>query len=161
MDQNSQIKFKKSTAIYPNRILDKKEVESKFSLDEFGSPNKIFKTMNGLILSEGFERIVYGDHGPYIEFTIENIVWDSWKCFRKNIGYYNIYFPIDGTKIQLYFQRKDVKNLTNPPQGIRSFYGNREEGYADYIVGKCYISPFEINLIINDHETSSLNDIIS
>lgn len=151
----------KSTAIYPNRLSDKKEVETTFSLNEFGNHEKLFKTSEGLLVAEGFERIVYGDHGPYIEFFKEQIVWSSWQINRKNIGYYNIYFPTDGTKVQLYFQRRTVELLPNPPKGTRSFQGNRVDGYDDYIVGKCYISPFEMNLVINDPETCNLGDIIS
>ena len=148
-----------TTAIYPNRIKDKKEVETKFNLNEFGD-NIFFRTRDELLIAKDYERIVYGDHGPYIEFNKNQINWNSWYCKRKNIGYYNIYFPIDKTKIKLYEQIKDVKNLPNPPFGSRSFNGNRKEGYADYKIGKCYISPFEINLVIRNVEFSILKGIL-
>ena len=140
-----------TTAIYENRIKDKKEIYSQFwpFIAEFGDPKVIFKTINDYIICEGYNRIVFGDHGPYIEFLKENIYFDNWICKRKGTGYYDKYYPIDKTNILLYAQRKDVKNLPNPPKGKRSFQGNRKEGYADYVVGRYYISPYEPQLIIN------------
>lgn len=156
-----------TTAIYENRIKDKKELESEIPfLNEYGCEDICFTTPNAKIICLGYNRIVFGDHGPYIEFLKEHVILDQWKCHRKGIGYYDKYYPIDKSHILLYAQRKDVKNLPNPPKGKRSFNGNRKEGYADYVIGRYYISPYERDLlilnrgkIINKFE-SSLKDIL-
>ena len=140
-----------TTAIYENRIRDRKELFANIPLNEFGDNDVVFETVNGLVICIGYNRIVFGDHGPYIEFLDENILPDYWHCERSNIGYYDKYYPIDKSSILLYGQRASVKDLPNPPKGPRSFNGNRKEGYADYIVGRYYISPYERHLrIIKD-----------
>lgn len=72
-----------STAIYENRIEDKKELEEKLHLQEEGNKNIKFFTKNGEIIANGYKRIVYGDHGPYIEFEKENIVCELINAFQK------------------------------------------------------------------------------
>jgi len=135
----------KTTAIYPNRIKDKQELESICDLKEDGKPDIEFLTKDKKTpLAQGYIRIVYGDHGPYCEMLKDNIIWKSWRTIRTDIGYYNIYNPIDGSNIVLYDQRAPVINLKNPPKGPRSFKGNRKEGYADYRVGRLYLNPYDI-----------------
>jgi hypothetical protein len=132
-----------TTAIYNNRLKDKLLVEE-LGLYEFGNKNLIFKTLFDTIIAIGYLRIVYGDHGAYIEFLKENIIWKEWECLRKNFGYYNKYYPIDGSDILLYYQLKHVKDLPNPPKG--GFQGNRKDGYADYRIGRLYISAFDVKI---------------
>lgn len=135
-----------TTAIYPNRQKDKRRVEALYRLEEFGSPDRKFYSPRGLLLAIGYKRMVYGDHGPYIEFAPENIVFENWAQIRPSRYpfYYGIWCPIDNSFITLYDQVRDVKHLPNPPKGPHSFRGNREEGYADYVPGRLYISPEEI-----------------
>lgn len=135
-----------TTAIYPNRQKDKERIEKEYGLDEFGVEDIEFFSSTGLLLATGYTRIVYGDHGPYIEFDQEQIEFESWEMTRSGRWprYYATYYPKDGSNIKLYDQKRDVKHLPNPPKGKSSFRGNREEGYADYKVGFCYIAPDEI-----------------
>lgn len=143
-----------STAIYPNRIKDKEELESLTDLKEDGNPTMLFSTKDGkLPLAQGYIRIVYGDHGPYLEFLKEQIFWAHWNLIRSGIGYYDIWHPIGEISPVLYDQRRTVANLKNPPKGPRSFKGNREEGYADYRMGRLYLSPYEV---IAKHEEKPL-----
>jgi hypothetical protein len=129
----------RTTAIYPNRIKDKAELESLSDLKEDGRPDIEFLTKDKKIpLAHGYIRIVYGDHSPYIELLKDQIYWKFWNCVRLDIGYYNIWNPIDGSNVTLYDQRVLVTNLKNPPKGPRSFKGNRKEGYADYRVDRLY-----------------------
>lgn len=148
-----------TTAIYENRIKERKELLSDIPINEFGDPNVLFYTTSDLLICQGYNRIVFGDHGAYIELLNDNILFDNWKVKRQGIGYYDQYYPTDNSSILLYAQRKDVSNLPNPPKGKRSFNGNRKEGYADYIAGRYYISPYEHHLKImkdnnqlNSHE---------
>lgn len=134
-----------STAIYPNRIKDKQELESIYDLIESGSGDFAFKTKEGLLIAEGYIRIVYGDRAPYLEFLQDQIKWENLDCERKDVGYYNKWFSKKG-RVLVYEQIKTVRNLPNPPSGKLSFNGNRVEGYADYRIGRCYVCPYEIKV---------------
>ena len=97
----------------------------------------------------GYVRVVYGDHGPYIEFKRSMVQMKLIKKFDREVSpdaYYEWLLPSDGSDMKIYDQRRDVKNLKNPPKG--GFRGNRSEGYADYKVGMIYVNPFEIGMII-------------
>ena len=137
-----------TTAIYPNRIRAKKKVEKELKLQEKGNENTIFYTLKNNIFAIGYNRIVYGDHGAYIEFEQSHIQCKLRSKFNSDLPancYYEWLEPEDGSGVKVYDQKKDVKNLKNPPAG--GFKGNREEGYADYKVGKIYVNPFELKLM--------------
>jgi len=139
-----------STAIYPNRLQDKAKLETDTDLVECGSPSLFFYSTKGSLLAQGYVRIVYGDHGPYTEHVREQIVWDAFKCVRTSVGFYDKWIAKDGSNVLLYDQRKTVANLPNPPAGKLSFSGNRPEGYADYRIGRMYISPYDIRIRHSD-----------
>lgn len=155
-----------TTAIYENRIRDKRELESFITLPENGSDKIDFYTRNDLLLCKGYERIVYGDHGPYLEFSVYNVIIENWFAKRTGIGYFDKYYPRDNTGVLMYSQRRTVANLPNPPKGKRSFRGNRKEGYADYKIGMYYISPWFKNLkivrsgIVINNQKCALSDIL-
>jgi len=133
-----------TSAIYPNRVKDKEKVESDLELLEFPKLDVrgtlLFKTKGGTDIARGYRRVVYGDHGPYVEFDESQVFWDNFKCTRRGIGYYDKWYSEDG--VMLYDQLKTVAHLPNPPAGRFSFRGSREEGYADYLVGKIYVDPY-------------------
>lgn len=52
-----------STAIYPNRLRDKAQVEAARGWPEQGSPRTQFLLPSGEVFAVGYRRIVYGDHG--------------------------------------------------------------------------------------------------
>lgn len=89
-------------------------------------------TENGLLLADGYNRIVIGSRGPYVEFhkhqiTKENIIIPKnqrWRIKHDSV-YYNEYRSNDYCSVKIYEQRQPVD-------------------YADYIVGMWYISPFEL-----------------
>ncbi len=155
-----------TTAIYENRIRDRKELFSEIPLNEEGDKDTLFFTNSDVLLCSGYERIVFGDHGPYIEFSVYNVNVDSWFAQRIGIGYYDKYYPRDNSGILMYLQRRTVSNLPNPPKGKRSFRGNRKEGYADYVVGMYYISPWNKNLkivrngVLLNNKKCSLSEIM-
>lgn len=136
---------KQTTAIYPNRQRDKARVETVTGLKEFGNDSFVFRSKYGNVLFIGYRRVVYGDHGPYIEFEPSHAVDEFQRKFNtlppKN-AFYEWLIPSDGSGTKIYLQLRDVKNLKNPPKG--GFVGNRQEGYADYIPGMYYVSPFDI-----------------
>ncbi len=145
----------KSTAIYPNRIEDKLELEEKLSLQEEGNSETEFCLPDKSLFAKGYTRIVYGDHGPYLEFNSSQI-----KCSLNskygnkfdinnlpNVGYKYYYlwlYPNTFRDFKIYFQIKPVTNLPNAPKrtdGKKSNF-NRIEGYADYQKGLFYVDPY-------------------
>ena len=139
-----------TTADSWNRIRDKHRIESSTILREEGAENVEIISPANTVLAVGYKRIVYGDHGPYIELEPRHIVRSAWKClFRKNEkAYYQECFPKDGSGVKLYVQMRDVKNLPNPPSGYWAVRNNRKDGYADYRVGMLYINPDHVHFAI-------------
>lgn len=135
-----------TTATYPNRVLDKEKLEKDSDLIEPGSSNFYFYTPDKILIAKGYIRVVYGDHSPYLEFLKDQICWDNLECKRKDVGYYNKWYPKNNNKILIYEQRKTVKSLKNPPSDGRGFKGNRAEGYADYRIGRVYIDPYQLKI---------------
>lgn len=133
-----------STAHLPNRERDKQRVENSLGLPEFGDATSEFWAVRdyGYIpIALGYERIVYGDHGPYVEFSPEQICWDSFPTFieRPQGCYFDECYTADGMTM-LYYQKRTVKNKANPPSGAWSVANNRSEGYANYVIGKLYVA---------------------
>lgn len=141
-------KIKPTTAIYPNRIREKHKIEKLFDLGEHGNDSTKFHSTKGTLIFQGYVRVVYGDHGPYVEFTKEQLRCEPIKKFNRNVpfnAYYEWQTLDDGSDVKIYWQLKDVHNLPNPPAG--GFKGNRVEGYADYKPGMYYISPYELKVV--------------
>lgn len=146
-----------STAIYENRIQDKIELELKLFINEFGNEQQIFYLTNKKIFAEGYKRIVYGDHGPYLEFEHKHIKCRLFSKFGKSFKhddlpgseckyYYCWLFPYGDENTKVYLQIKPVNNLPNAPKrndGKQSSF-NRKEGYADYKRGMYYVDPYSL-----------------
>ena len=112
------------------REKDREKLEQEFGLPESGKGVDVtFVTPGGYKIADGYERIVYGDRGPYIEFSPEQIAWVNFRCTRKGIGYFDKWFSPDG--VMLYFQRRTVK-------------------YANYLIGKVYVDPYAIKIHVSD-----------
>lgn len=144
-----------TTATYPNRLQDKEKLEKLISLNEIGNSTTEFYIANDL-LAVGYTRIVYGDHGPYIEFEKKNFVLDLKSKFgNDNLDnlpgldfkyYYYWLYPIGHSNLKVYLQIKPVHDLPNAPRrldGLKSSF-NRKEGYADYKRGFYYINPYDL-----------------
>ena len=83
-----------------------------------------------IVFATDFNRIVHGGRGSYFEFETEhlikdavfmpdNMVWRTTPKWRNTVFYYEYRTKVGNLK--LYYQRKTVT-------------------YADYIVGKWYVS---------------------
>ncbi len=80
-----------TTAIYENRLQDKEELESKLDLSEEGDfSTEFYSPSSGTLLFKGYERIVYGDHGPYIEFKLNNIRSKVKSKFGNYVDFNNL-----------------------------------------------------------------------
>lgn len=136
-----------TTAIYANRIQDKEELEHRIGIAEIGNETTVFRTPKGTTFAVGYERIVYGDHGPYIEFRKDQIRCSLNSKFKNPCpptAFFEWLCPTDGSGIKVYDQKRDVRHLKNPPPG--GFNGNRAEGYADYRVGFIYVDPYALSV---------------
>lgn len=86
------------------------------------------------LVGDGYQRIVIGERGPYVEFNVDEInkplfyIPESEK-YRVTCPscYYIEYRSLDDSFTKLYYQKLKVT-------------------YADYRIGKCYISPFDLYL---------------
>ena len=127
-------------------------------MDEFGDSDFEFYIPGGKILFKGYERIVYGDHEPYIEFDKKSLKHTLLSKFGQRIDYNNLpeeckyyyywLFPIGEPRIKIYLQIKPVSNLKNAPRredGRKSNF-NRVEGYADYRRGYFYVDPYDLEV---------------
>ena len=96
-----------------------------------------------VIIAVGYRRVLYGDHGPYIEFTRNQIRWESFpvvKPDKPSHAYYDERFTLD-QHVMAYEQRKTVRDKPNPPPGVWSANNDRvDTGYADYQPGYVYVS---------------------
>lgn len=97
---------------------------------------EIFDLITGIKIASGYDRIVVGDYGPYLEINSNQIEFDnlyikqnqSWRLNSekfKNVKYY--WYEIAENSAKIYYQISTVK-------------------YADYKVGYYYVSPYEIKL---------------
>lgn len=79
-----------------------------------------------MVVAVGYERVVIGDRGPYVEFTISEIIFENFKKINNpSHKYYIEYRSNCESNVKLYFQLLPVN-------------------YADYKIGVCYISPFDL-----------------
>lgn len=84
---------------------------------------------DGTLFANGYNRIVHGGRGDYVEFEKEHILLPLISKFGNNILkdnldiYYWWLYPEGHPDTKVYLQKKTVK-------------------YADYKIGKFYVSPY-------------------
>ena len=142
----------KTTADSTNRIRDKERVSRAIDYEEEGrggigiwSYFNISKShSNRIQIATGYERIVYGDHGPYFEFRPDQIIWKNFPTekLKSKLAYYDEAYSANRS-IKLYLQKKTVEDRPNPPAGMWSTRNYRQGGYADYKPGMVYMSAFD------------------
>lgn len=125
-------KFKTSTRFYCK--FNKKESEKlrSYYKDQLNIPigpsDLSIYSPTGLLLAKGYDRIVIGDYGAYIECSIDKVVVDNIinKFFTNNIYAKYIWkIPKDYSDVKIYLQQGTVS-------------------YADYKIGMYYFDPAEI-----------------
>ena len=102
----------------------------KYLKDVVSSNDLQFYTKTGLLIATGYDRLVIGKRGPYVEFSdvvLDNIHIPNEQKYRLDslVVYYDEYRTNDECNVKVYFQKKTVK-------------------YADYKIGKWYISPYDL-----------------
>jgi hypothetical protein len=105
-----------------------------------GDDETVLHTLDHMVIAKGYERVVIGDRGPYIELANRHILLDGihipkdqhWRYDPKwrDKVYYFEFRSIDQANLKIYLQNKRVK-------------------YADYKEEFWYISPFEVKILEN------------
>lgn len=101
------------------------------------NPAKPLYTHNGIKIAEGFERLVIGDYGTYIEYDLSQVPagmrysvepgqeYRKLPGWRNRVKYIWYTIPDSDPHVKIYWQLRTVS-------------------YADYKRKKFYISPFEV-----------------
>ena len=103
-----------------------------------GDINFKIHSLNGTLISNGYNCIVIGDYGAFIEFDKNQVIRESLQVksgqeyrinnpkYSEHVKYYWL-TPKDDSDMKVYFQKRTVT-------------------YADYEVDMFYVSPYEILL---------------
>jgi|SRR5690349_14202794 len=82
-------------------------------------------TTSGLLIARGYDRASVRGPEPYVEFNYDQIVHDSIRKVQAAHFYFDEYRSNCPSHVMVYLQRMPVS-------------------HADYVVGKYYISPFDL-----------------
>lgn len=108
---------------------------------ERGDPDIKLYTLGGTLIAHGYSRIVIGDYGAFIEIGVDQICPDRICCkpgqeyrysderFANHVKYQWL-TVLDGSEPKIYYQLKAVE-------------------YADYVPGRYYVSPYELQIKSN------------
>jgi DNA repair photolyase len=84
-----------------------------------------FETVTGLHVATGYTRVVVGGRGPYVEFQPAQIIEKNLHKPEQRHVYFDEWRSNDDSNVMVYDQKRTV-------------------AYADYKVGKFYISPTDL-----------------
>lgn len=110
---------------------DKKQIQ----ISPTGDDSTVFLTKNGCRLAQGYNRVVFGGRGAYVEFKPKHV-------FHTNIHIpENQLFRLSDPRIYyIEFRSGDEAN-------VKVYYQMRTVAYADYKIGMFYICPTQLKLI--------------
>lgn len=91
------------------------------------------------LISIGYNRIVIGDYGAFIEFDKNQVVYENIQI--KKGEEYRIYDDHYNKNVKyIWYTAKDDSN-------IKIYYQQKTVSYADYIPNVFYVSPYEIKIL--------------
>ena len=88
-----------------------------------GSESISLYTRGSVLFSTGFRRVVIGGRGPYVEFSLNQIVCKTTEAAERHYFFLELRSVPDNVKIYSQLHRVD---------------------YADYLPGLLYVSPFDL-----------------
>lgn len=98
--------------------------------------NVQLKSKHGTPLMKGYDRVVIGDYGAFIETSLD-------KMYRQYIR------VKPGEEYRMndpqYKNCKYVWLTATDDSGVKIYFQKHSVDYADYVPGKIYVSPFEVN----------------
>lgn len=103
--------------------------ETKIWVKFWGKVSLLHTFVRTVTFSNGFQRLVIGDHGPYIEMDSISILTQpklgqEWRIMSRTAKY-EWHIPLRHREVKIYRQLNPV-------------------GYADYRVGMFYVCPYEL-----------------
>ena len=101
-----------------------------------GDVSANLSTLDGTVIATGYERIVIGDYGAFIEISPQNIVKSVLCCKQGQEYRYKDPNFVDRVKY-LWLTAKDKSDC-------KIYFQKKTVDYADYVPGMYYISPFEV-----------------
>lgn len=100
------------------------DYRTRLSVPLAGDDTTRFRTRSGALLATGYSRVVIGARGPYVEFDARHLdVALLEEANAPHTYYVELRSTVDNVKV--YAQLLPV-------------------GYADYVPGMFYVSPFEL-----------------
>jgi len=168
-----------------NRLRDLWRVQRQLQLNEVGDDVTIFKERilpnvrpdcrpfgdKPVVFAVGYERVVYGDHGAYIEFAQSHIRWKAWPHYfdkSKFRSYFHEYYtrashsiweakwqmwdpsPTKGV-LMMYAQSRPVTDRPWAPGAGTDPHAGRPSGYADYRPGYFYVAADAFMVMVEQH----------
>lgn len=108
---------------------------SGFALE--GSRSALY-TSAGSVIANGYERIVIGDYGAFVEISADNIVLEN--IIVKKGQEFRINDPQFSDRVKYHWlTAKDNSDC-------KIYFQQRKVDYADYKPGFYYVSPYEVSL---------------
>ena len=95
--------------------------------DVDGDKNCNIYSKSGTLIATGYNRVVIGDYGAFVEFDNTQAIKQNIKVKAGQEYRYNDKQYSDNSDCKIYFQKKTVN-------------------YADYKEGMFYISPYEVKI---------------
>lgn len=89
-----------------------------------GDASRRFFTRSGVLIAIGYDRVVIGERGPYVEFSSRHVMQERLRETDTDHWYY--------------------VELRTEPDDVKVYFQMHLVGYADYVPGKLYVSPFEL-----------------
>jgi len=104
--------------------------------DVNGSEKPLYSINNGILIANGYDRIVIGDYGAFIEIDpgrmkMDHIIIKPGEEYRILDAHY-----ADHVKYHWYTCRRD--------QEVKLYYQIKAVTYADYLPGMWYVSPYHV-----------------
>jgi hypothetical protein len=109
------------------------QIKNLLRIPEHGNGMALY-TNSAYPISKGFNRVVFGDRGPYVEILDTQIIMT------------NIHIPITQlyrlTDLRIYY----VEFRSNDVANIKIYYQIKTVAYADYKIGHFYVDVFDLCL---------------
>ena len=99
-----------------------------------GSETLIFLSHSNLHLATGYTRVVIGGRGPYVEFLARQIEFNSFTVPEAEL-----YRIEDARAFYVEWRSKCESN-------VKLYVQKRTVAYADYKIGYCYLSPYDLTM---------------
>lgn len=104
------------------------------NVDKGGNDKVCLYTKDNIQISNGYNRIVIGGRGPYVEFTDNQILFKSFYIPKEQL------YRLTDRRVY-YIELRSVGE-----SNIKLYYQLQTVAYADYKIGMLYISPHDLYL---------------